>query len=178
MSKRGFTLIEVLAVTALAALLVTLAAVSLVAAANRATMDDVVEHVIDYDAGARILARRFGRPVVLTFDPRGVSQQTPDGPELHERHRLQLPGGYRLEWTDPAGDRANLRISSAGRSRSYGLAIRGPHGQHAWIVVAGLTGQVTRLSSAEAAAALLAVATPTAEGQHNAPGVEEWLLDP
>lgn len=153
----GFTMIEMLAVVAILALAATLAGVSLSGAASRASLEDVAQRVIVYDAGARLYAARFDRPVVLRFDEGSVAQVfAEEDADAPPREPLRLPGGYRVRVLASEEDHPTVPVSAGGRTRSYAVRVTAPNQRSQSIVFAGLTGEATVIEDEGVAEAMLA----------------------
>lgn len=160
--RAGFTMIEMLAVVAILALAATLTGVSLSGAASRASLEDVTQRVIAYDAGARLYASRFDRPVVLAFDERSIAQRfVEEDAAAPPREPLRLPGGYEVRALAPEEGRPTVTVSAGGWSRSYAVRVTAPNGRARSVVFAGLTGEATTVEEeAEAEAMLAALIEP------------------
>lgn len=145
----GFTLVEVLAVLALAALLCGTAAFSLKAGLDEAEMKDVIRAIKYQDTLMRQHARTYRQPSELLIDVSGgrfscrtandVTQTTPAYvlPEGYEVRNVLVDSRYRQ------GNEITIACSSGSQTASYALLIQGPDRSKAWILVAGLTGQAS-----------------------------------
>lgn len=148
MGRRGFTIIEVMAVVVLIGVLAGMAALSMINDARRATRQDVIARLTDADATARLAAKRLG-PTTLRID---LDQQklwlvTPDPTTREPRpgHVMRLAPDYRITevaWVDPQpADARNARprqtlthdagtvelpYSGEGMTRTYVLRLQGP----------------------------------------------------
>lgn len=169
----GFTLIELMVVVALIGLLAGATALSLADDARQATRSDVIGQLTDADTSARFAAKRLGPSTLhIDLEAQRLWVVTPDSGSGNARpgHSMQLPQGFRIEeviWIDPTprtkpGPRKQkiqdtgviaIPISSAGLSRTYVSKLTGPaptsdntgtpRQQTTWLLVSGLTGQVT-----------------------------------
>jgi len=171
--RLGFTLVEVMAVVALMAILAGGVAWAMTGEIRRASREDVVVKLAHADALTRLAARRLGRSRVLAFDlDRGTlthgrhadrTAGSGGGDEAPPPRTVTLAPGHRLEQI--ALTRAGrvrrfdagvveLTVSAAGHSATYALRLA-PSGRGRerpdrapepgpWLVVAGLTGQVTQ----------------------------------
>jgi prepilin-type N-terminal cleavage/methylation domain-containing protein len=153
----AFTLLEMLLVLALGAVLATAAAVSLASSRRAASAKDVAGQVAHFDRLTREQARRSGRPARLMFDlDRGDLRRTTDDAE--DRHdpragasALHLVGDARVAKVVRARESAtagqvSVPCSPRGQTPSYAVLLVGPGGQRQWVVVAGLTGQVSTVT--------------------------------
>lgn len=147
----AFTLVEMVAVLALAGLLAAAATLSVEGLGRDARMDDVMDRLAEYDQLARASARQAHRPVTLWFNAtRGAVErifEARDGEPDAGQAVFHLPPGFSIERVMAAGGRdpgadLKLAVSEAGRSASYALRIRGA-GRVRWILIAGLTGDLT-----------------------------------
>lgn len=151
MRRSAFTLIEVLAVVTILALVAGATIWSLAADVRRGTCADAIGRVAWADRTARLAARRLGRPCGLRFDldARRLWRIEDDG--LRTTHEVALPGGYHIDRliiaaTGGAADYGAIDVaySIAGRSTDYAVHLTSRDGSDGtWIVISGLTGQVT-----------------------------------
>lgn len=166
MRRSGFTLIEVTAVIALLGLLAGAVAWSMVEDVRDAAGADAVGQIAHCDRMARLTAQRLGQPCLVRFDldrqsvVRVVEGERDPRPGAAGR---ALPAGWRIDRVvvprggalpgRVAGDATpvraeagvvDVRCSTGGRSVSYAVALVGPdEGRRQWIMVSGLTGQLT-----------------------------------
>jgi prepilin-type N-terminal cleavage/methylation domain-containing protein len=143
---RGFTLIEVMAVMLILALLSAAAAWSFARPLARARAAEAVELLTSFDASSRLAARRFGRTVEMRFDLADGTLQRLEGGEVV--YRGTLPRGFGIEQLRTAEDvrdagEGTIECSRLSLSPSYAIKLVGPGGFERWLVVAGLSGQVT-----------------------------------
>ncbi|MDB5296724.1 MAG: hypothetical protein JWO31_2707 [Phycisphaerales bacterium] len=166
-AAQAFTLIEMVAVLALAALLATAATVSLKGTRRDAAVDDAAGRWRAYDAAARDLARQSGRPVTLRIRAGGggTGDAGPVARRLDADGRADLgppvdlpggPDGVRVDrvltppvGADPgagvsagSGGAVDVPVSARGFGPSYAVRLAGPGGRTRWLLVAGLTGEV------------------------------------
>lgn len=161
--RPAFSLVEVTMVLLLAGLLASMVALSLAGPAQVMRLEDALDRIAQCDRRARLYARRFGRPLQLTFrlDSGEISATsssldesaddarfTQDQTEL--TLRTDLPDRFHLvrllvaDQKIEAGQ-VSLPCSSNGQTPSYALGLTSPRDAQQWVVVAGLTGQVTRV---------------------------------
>jgi prepilin-type N-terminal cleavage/methylation domain-containing protein len=143
--RRGFTLIEMMAVIVVIGLLSTGAVISFSRPLAASRARNSIDQVKSLDSSARQFARTFGKPVEIVFD---LSNQT-----IARRERDQivfqttLSRGVRIEEvrfatrSESIGE-VSIESSSAGLSRSYAVHLVGPQLDQ-WLIFAGLSGQVT-----------------------------------
>jgi type II secretory pathway pseudopilin PulG len=153
-------MIEVMAVVVLLGLIAASAAWFMTEQVQRGSRDSAVGQLAYADRMARLAAATRGHRCVLRFD---LDEQVVTRHERHPRSRWQQAHGVRLplrcridaiitsapgEISDGAGpirrDKGTVEIaySSAGRSTSYALRLVS-HRDAVWVIVSGLTGQVT-----------------------------------
>jgi prepilin-type N-terminal cleavage/methylation domain-containing protein len=169
-SSRAFTLIEVTVVIIVMALLATAAALSFARPLRSARASEAIELVRTFDGNARTAARRFGSEIEMRFDlsrkelVRRVIRD--DGRRRSEDiSRSRLPGGCRVDRMILAGGETRdtgevvIHCSSGGLSRSYGVHVIG-NGPDRWLVVAGLSGQISEAKNETELRSILESATP------------------
>lgn len=178
MSRSGFTLIEVLAVIVVLGLLAGAVAWSLAGDATQAIGEDALGRLAHADSMARAEARRFGREYTLRFDLNEQALRRLDEGDRQSAHSVKLPTGHRIEAVafKAQGDSgsgtlrrvtfgaADVVYSPAGRSVSYAVRIRSGDARR-WLVVAGLTGQVTQTDDAKAVDNLFDAGLPRADAR-------------
>ena len=150
MTRAAFTLIEVMLAVALLALLTTAAALTFAEPLRRARASEAVDQLRSFDADARHYARRFGRPVRMEFDLSAgtLSRREEAGARLGQQivlrgcaiDRLRTPGG------EAFGGSVTIPCSALGVSRTYAVHLVGA-GADSWLLVSGLTGEVTRVTN-------------------------------
>ncbi|MGB7158463.1 MAG: type II secretion system protein [Tepidisphaeraceae bacterium] len=144
--KFGFTLIEIMAVMLILALLSAAAAWSFSRPLARARASEAIELVTSFDASSRLAARRFGRRVEMVFDLADGALVRREGGQV--AYRGMLPAGFSIEQVRigegvrDAGE-VTIECSRLALSPSYAVKLVGPAGVERWLVVAGLSGQVT-----------------------------------
>lgn len=162
MDRGGFTFIEVIAVVALLGLLAGGTAYYLADQVQASSSDSAVGQLAYADRLTRLRARRLGRECVLRvdLDEQTVTRFEAVGRDLDNRSAgLNLPVRCRIQevWTvglmngieaNPSGlakcdnGVVDIAYSRAGRSATYALKLLS-HESACWVVVAGLTGEVT-----------------------------------
>ena len=167
MRKVAFTLVEVIAVIAVLGLLAGATAWSMADDVRQSSLNDAVDRVAHIDRSARAASIRFGQPGELVMDMQqqtltrslgrgfAVTEAHPvhiDGPATVDRVLILSHRRPIVERTEH--DTARITYTAAGRSRSY--AVRVSLGaNHTWLLVAGLTGHVTRLDDLDDPQSLL-----------------------
>ncbi|MFN3166631.1 MAG: prepilin-type N-terminal cleavage/methylation domain-containing protein [Phycisphaeraceae bacterium] len=152
-ARRGFTLLEMMAVVVLVGVLATATAMSLADQSQRATRADALDRLIDADRGARLAAKRLGPSTLrIDLDDQRLWVVTPDAASEAARpgHSMQMPAGFRITqitWLAPPTDArrsgqarkrvahrhgvVELPIASNGITRTYAMQIEGPPGEDA-----------------------------------------------
>ena len=169
MTRRGFSLLELVAVTALLALIVAAVAIRLHGPQQQAQMQDVVSQIAAYDRLTRSIAEQKDRSLVLVIDLTAGKLRRLDGQEP-AGGEMTLPAGYRIDSARVGQDRFSggsvpITFGPMGISNSYALLVTAPSGQQRWLLLAGLSGQITVIetakdSDAKAVADILAQTAP------------------
>ena len=152
MRKDGFTLMELTIVLAIMAIAAAAVALKLQVPLGQARAKDLVEQVAAFDHLTRTAARDQDKPLRMVFDANAGQisrtdengQAVGSGLELPERCRLEkllLPDGA------TGGADAVVTCSRRGLTPSYGLVLRKDNVQAQCLLVAGLSGQMTEMSS-------------------------------
>lgn len=144
---RGFTLLEILVVLALAAIILALVLPRLGGGLEGLRVRTASRQVAALLRSARVHAIARGQTVAVTVDPRGGTLQVESAGRAGTSRRLTLPAGIRLAVLDeaarPRGDRpTRIRFSPRGGSDGGALAVTGA-GRRISIVVDPLTGRVS-----------------------------------
>lgn len=175
-ARCAFTMIELLAVLAIAALLVSVAVASLAGTSRIAVAEDVIAQIAEFDRVARAHARSSGRSLRIVFDPQRQTLRV-ESPSGHSASAtsappppLRLPGAVRLEEVRQGAGAVKREavegtISSAGRSRSYALTLVEPEGRRRWLFVAGLTGHVLQYDDEQQVQDIFEAITPGADAR-------------
>ena len=146
--RRAFTTVEMLATLFLAGLLAALTTLSLAAPRRAEDVREIVDRVACAGELVRGAARGNHSRGRLAFDFSGG--QIADAGVSPPRTIYRLPGGWRIDRLIVGGggneeqfESTTIDLSPAGWSRSYALRIA--DADHTkWIVVNGITGQVTQ----------------------------------
>jgi len=160
---RAFTLIEIMVVVVLIGLLSGAAMLSFARPLRARRARQAVEELVSFDTASRQAARNFGRDVEIVFElsaDRTELSRRELTSEPRETFRASLPGGFHVEQvrsakqTASSGDVA-IRCSPRGLSRSYAVRVVGPEFDQ-WLLVAGLSGQVSVVSNETKVESILA----------------------
>jgi prepilin-type N-terminal cleavage/methylation domain-containing protein len=164
---RAFTLIETMLVIALLGVLAMAAVVKLWEPLRSSRSEDVLRRLQAADETTRQSSRRSNGVAVVVYDlDRGLLLRTGSAGGEGDIV-MRLPEGYRLETVRLAG-----RTSASGdvaieyrdgRSPSYAVEVVGPDRSSRWLVFAGLTGQLTRLTDEREVEALFAALSPASD---------------
>ncbi|MFP4354512.1 MAG: prepilin-type N-terminal cleavage/methylation domain-containing protein [Phycisphaerae bacterium] len=151
--RRGFTLIEVMAVVMVLAVLAGAAAWTMTEQLRSRRSLTAIEQLTGADRTARLAARSNGGSTRLEIDldaGLSVRYDQPEGALAARRaHPIQLPDGTEMRrvWLHlPSGKvevrhgRVSIPYSTEGSSPTYAIELARAD-QAQWLVVAGLTGQ-------------------------------------
>lgn len=163
MQRSAFTFIEVVAVVAIMAVLAGATVWAWTGQVRAATLEDAAIKLRNLDRTARLAAERTGRDVWIRFDldRQHAWREAMDADERKQRSAsVRFPAGCRIDRLRIAGTadviesgEARIAISTAGRSATYALRLASPAqsmdatdtpAESVWLVIAGLTGEVTR----------------------------------
>ena len=166
--QAAFTLIELMLAIVVLSLLASAAALSFNRPIQAARAQDSIELVRSFDEGARQVARRFNRPVVLRFDLQSAElSRIEDGQTTYQS---KLPPGCRIREVRTAARRTvdgdvQVPCSALGATRTYAVHLTGT-GFDRWLLVSGLSGEVTAIHDE---AQLDAIFTTTAARNESRP---------
>lgn len=160
MKRAGFTFLEVIAVVTLLAVLAGGVMWAMAGDVSRASKQDAIQKLTDADRNARMAARRLGSNFALRIDL--DRQRLWREPAPHADHPRSTPvalgRGYRIDRVvlpeeDHEKGRVSIPVSTEGRSPTYAVRLAPPReamnesetrAAPVWLVIAGLTGEVTR----------------------------------
>ena len=121
----------------------------------RATLDDLVGAVTEFDALTRRYAREHDRAVRMVVDlgDGSIRRLDENGVELTGK-MLQLPRSIDIArlWigrTDSTAGTVSIRCSRRGLTPSYAMLLEDDDGRKRWLLIAGLTGTVEQFESDE-----------------------------
>ena len=165
--RQGFTLIEIMMAVLLMALLTGAAALSFSEPLRSARSKDAVELVRFFDETSRQAARRFGKPVRLTFDlstgkiARWVGEQ--------RQYEATLPHSCRIRQVRTAAQRVaegemEIDCSARGVTRTYGVHLSGSRFD-TWLLVSGFSGEVSLIKNEAQLDAIFAATATRREAQ-------------
>ena len=149
MKHRAFSLVEVALVVLILAILAGAMTLGVRGPLGRVGMRGLVDEIKTFDHLTRTYAREHDRPLRLVADLAGgrLRRTSEDGRDAFGE-ALKMPAGHRIAEVRLAGRRVTsgtvaLSVSARGLSPTYALRVKGPGGREQWLLVAGLTGQVT-----------------------------------
>ena len=149
MRGRGFTLIELVLVLLVLAILSSAVVVRLHSPARNAQWEDLLSAVGDYDAMTRARARQQDGAMRLIVDLSGgrlyraaPDETKPSGAVLAIRDGRRIERIRLGEETVRRGEVA-IACSPQGLTPTYAIRLVDDQGRQAWLLTAGLTGQVT-----------------------------------
>jgi type II secretory pathway pseudopilin PulG len=171
--RSSFTLVEMVAVLVILSLAAAAVTLRLEGPVARATAGDLTGRIAALDRLTRVAARRHDRALVVEFDLGAGSVRRFDAERREQRGTaLDLPRSWRLAQVVVAGGgsggasggaqeasagRVLVAFSRRGLSPTYALCIEGPGGgEGAWLVAAGLTGEVTQVENEKEVKAIFA----------------------
>ena len=168
--RSAFTLIEIMMAVLLMALLASAAALSFSEPLRAARAKDAIEMVRFFDETSRQTARRFGRPVRISFNLSGNKISRYIGEQMS--YETSLPHGCRIRQVRTAARRdaegeIEIPCSPRGITRTYGVHLTGT-GVDTWMLIAGLTGEVSLIKD-EAQLDAIFAATATRREAEDAP---------
>lgn len=152
-SNRGFSLLELLVVMVIVALVTASVIVSWSGVAQDAAQESAVSRLQSLDLHMRSFARGHRDECALSFEINSgqlrkhyhiEENKNPAGESLGRGiliTDLQSTSGRRQ------GGRIEVLFRRDGTSPTYGMCLSGPGNRKAWLLFAGMSGQVTRLKS-------------------------------
>jgi prepilin-type N-terminal cleavage/methylation domain-containing protein len=163
--RSAFTLVEVMIAVLLMALLASAAALSFSGSLRSARSTEALERLRSFDSAARDVTRRTNREARIVFDLSNDTLSRREGTDLDElTAQVRLPTGYRIDELRIPGQsftdgEAVVDCSALGVSRTYAVHLVGPGLDH-WVLVAGLTGEMTQEKDESATQSILDRAAP------------------
>ncbi len=163
-SARGFTLLELLVVVALLALVTATVTMRLGHTMGPAALGQAVSEWEFADQQLRVKASRSGKPVALGVEigtNRLECEFDKDMPPAarslgsHVRLTKYLSSTEEISYGPLA-----IRYTDRGASRTYAVELTGGRRLRRWLVVAGITGQITEVADEKAAREILQVLSP------------------
>jgi len=171
--KRAFTLIELLIAIVIIALISGALVYGFRKPLDQARITDAVEQFRQVDATARQQARATNRPTAVVFDLTGQTVARREGRSPDPAYRTAIPAPLRIDQVRTAAKRYDfgeiaIPCSPAGASETYAVKLvttDSPAGEvdspfPRWLVVAGLTGQVTQVRDEQDVTNILSHASP------------------
>ena len=162
MSRRGFSLIELMAVLLIMGIMAGAVALRIENPLRKARMSDVMGSLEQLDHNTRYAARQQRRALRIVFDrSAGAVRRTDDRGQAAGGGDLVLPTGYEIEHLLVVGQdittgAAVVRCTAMGVTPTYALLLNAG-GRRQWIVVAGLTGQFVQTQDEREARQTVAV---------------------
>ena len=152
-SKRGFSLLELLVILVLIALVSATVVMRWSGVQQKATLESAVRQLEFSDASLRRYARSHGTLCSLAFDLKENRLRKQFFKESQKNPPWETLGrGIQIKQIQTTGqsarkNRVELAFQRDGTTATYGIELLGPRDQKIWLVVAGVTGQVTRLKT-------------------------------
>lgn len=164
-ARHGFTLIELALVMAILGVLATAAVLKLTPLLAGGRLEDAIGQVAEADRLTRHAARRTGRSFVLHFDRRSGEITRDDGEGDGWTLLARMPRGFgiaaiRVGGGPESSTLGEVAVSTEGYGPTYAVHLRGNDGKGVWLLVAGLTGQVSSSDDGNGAPDLQAILSP------------------
>lgn len=165
-SRSGFTLIELLAVLVIVGLITAVAGIRLSGTAQAARLEWGTECLAAEDSLMRTHAAACGRPAHLHFEL-GTGRLNRDFGDRRERTSVvELGQSLRVArflsvGRDVETGEASVDYSPSGTSPTFAVELKGPGNRSAWMLFAGITGQVTRMEDGRDVSRMLQAMRPT-----------------
>lgn len=143
---RAFTLVELLAVTAIMALLATAVGLRYAGSLRRGNFQSALEELAFLDRTTRRAALESAQPQVLYFDLfrqsiHRVSAQSGSGPAMELPPTVRIERALTLD-RESTGETLQIGVGVTGRSGTYALHLTGPERASQWMLVIGMTGEI------------------------------------
>lgn len=163
--SRGFTLIEILVVLVITSLLAAAVTFKLWEPLRVATAADVCEQVETFDHWARTRARHSADPVKLVFEVGRGEAMRKEAIDSTPTQRLRLARGWIIErlWVEgqeSSSGEVEIELSACGYTPTYAIRLEGPEGVVRWLIVAGMGGDVTKVTDDAQAQTILEAIGP------------------
>jgi type II secretory pathway pseudopilin PulG len=154
----AFTLLELLAVTAVMTLIVTTVGLRYAESVRRGSDQGVLEEAAWLERTTRRAAIQTGRPQTLIFglDDQSIARSSDQGGGV----LVRLPDSIRMdELLTPdrqyRREPARIEIGPLGRSPTYAVRWVADDGEESWMLVVGMTGEVRWMKSESDVRALM-----------------------
>lgn len=152
--RYSFTLIELLAVLVIVGLITAMASIRLSGIAQAAQLEWATERLAASDGLLRTHAAACGQAAHLAFELGTGRLERRFGERREKSSTVEL--GQRLRVTrfvsatrDIETGTASVDYSPFGACQSFAVELKGPSGRSAWMLFAGITGQVTRMEDGQ-----------------------------
>jgi type II secretion system protein H len=150
--RTGFTLVELLVVLTLVGLVSATAAVRLSGVTQKARLERSIEILIAADRSLRNYSAKHGRPACLRLNLDAGRVQKVFGKREEGTVSIDLGSGIRLKRLlssdrSVSSGQAQVVFSCCGTSPTYALEVEGANNTTVYLLIAGLTGQATRLGN-------------------------------
>jgi type II secretion system protein H len=156
----GFTLIELLAVLVIVGLVTAMAGLRLSGTAQAARFEWAIERFTATDSLMRTHAAASGRSAQLRFQlgtgrlDRQFESRSANTSSVELGQNVEVARFLSATRDVETGDVA-IDYSPSGSSQTYAVELKGPGDRAAWMLFAGVTGQMTRLEEERDAGRLL-----------------------
>lgn len=147
-ARAAFTLIELVAVIVVASLVSAVVMIRWSSVHHPAMVESTLQKLEFVDQHLRRFARSRGRACGIEFDQeRNRIRKVYGGEEEKHAAWESIGGAIRLEEIRVGGERprgrtAVIPVSRVGTSPTYGLHLTGPGQREAWLVFAGISGEL------------------------------------
>jgi prepilin-type N-terminal cleavage/methylation domain-containing protein len=165
--RRGFTLLELLVVIAILGLVTATVTSRIADTLGPAAMKQSISQFDFTDRGLRLRARRIGTPISLHFEIGGNQLECAFASEQGTPRTVRALGhGIRIakyftSTQDVTYGPVTIDYDGHGASESFAIEFAGRQGTGQWLLVAGVTGQLSEVSDEASAREVLQMLLPS-----------------
>ena len=155
MSNKAFTLVEIIVALVIISLTATIVTINTGGPLNDANWSDAISRIERADQFVRTYTENTAQPININID---LSENriffTDVGDQKKVGRIIKFPSGIRIAKLLVKGQALTggvmpIRCSKASLTPTYAILVLGPNGRQVWLLIAGLSGQITEFENEE-----------------------------